>query len=156
MTKVVLCLFLFLFYVSLTCLRVPQVEYHWYRAWSVNFTTHFHLTPRKNDWNYTSTPLYAFIAWAGRTLAFHFYLFTQALHKLAPVHIYTSDPSRTNLQKFSPILRHHSMSILSSITDVNKGYLCGVIHKNAPYLTQYNHTIVTPTCFGTQRHRQGV
>jgi hypothetical protein len=32
--------------------------------WGVNLTTHLHLVPRsKNEWSYTSTPQYTFMAW---------------------------------------------------------------------------------------------
>jgi hypothetical protein len=43
--------------------------------WGVKLTTHLHLVPRsKNEWIYTSTPQYAFMAWCSVEAQGHLYL----------------------------------------------------------------------------------
>jgi diadenosine tetraphosphate (Ap4A) HIT family hydrolase len=42
-------------------------------AGGVNLTTHLHLVPRsKNEWSYTSTPQYSFMAWCSVKETFYF------------------------------------------------------------------------------------
>jgi len=85
----------------------------------VKWTTQLHLVPRsKNEWSYSSTPQYAFMAWYSDKAQEQLYLYTKQRIPLNVLHR-CFNPNGTGRHKFSDSLKW-LMNVWCSLFTINR------------------------------------